>query len=95
MNHFLWIHSFAGICGLKFEVIGQENIPKEPCIIFCKHQSTWETMVLQLFFTPQVWVMKRELMWIPFFGWTLASMRSIPIDRKSGKKALKQYTISK
>jgi 1-acyl-sn-glycerol-3-phosphate acyltransferase len=78
------------ICGLKFEIIGRENIPKKPCIIFCKHQSTWETMALQLLFTPQVWVLKRELMWIPFFGWTLATMRSIAIDRSNGSKALKQ-----
>ncbi|MCW8931492.1 MAG: 1-acyl-sn-glycerol-3-phosphate acyltransferase [Gammaproteobacteria bacterium] len=78
------------ICGLKFEITGKENIPDKPCIIFCKHQSTWETMALQTIFTPQVWVMKRELLWIPFFGWTLASMKSIAIDRSSGKKALKQ-----
>ena len=78
------------ICGLKFEISGQENIPETPCIIFCKHQSTWETMALQLLFTPQVWILKRELLWVPFFGWTLASMKSIAIDRSSGKKALKQ-----
>jgi 1-acyl-sn-glycerol-3-phosphate acyltransferase len=78
------------ICGLKFEIIGKENIPDKPCIIFCKHQSTWETMALQLLFTPQVWVLKRELLWVPFFGWQLASMKSIAIDRSSGKKALRQ-----
>ncbi|MCU7939475.1 MAG: 1-acyl-sn-glycerol-3-phosphate acyltransferase [gamma proteobacterium symbiont of Bathyaustriella thionipta] len=78
------------ICGLKFEISGHENIPEKPCIIFCKHQSTWETMALQLLFTPQVWILKRELLWIPFFGWTLASMKSIAIDRSSSKKALKQ-----
>ncbi len=77
-------------CGLKFEITGQENIPDKPCIIFCKHQSTWETMALQLYFTPQVWILKKELLWVPFFGWTLASMKSIAIDRSSGKKALKQ-----
>jgi len=77
-------------CGLKFEFSGLENIPDKPCIIFCKHQSTWETMALQLLFTPQVWVLKRELLWVPFFGWTLATMKSIAIDRSSGKKALKQ-----
>ena len=77
-------------CGLKFEISGQENIPQKPCIIFCKHQSTWETMALQLYFTPQVWILKKELLWVPFFGWTLASMKSIAIDRSSGKKALKQ-----
>ena len=77
-------------CGLKFEIKGLENIPQKPCIIFCKHQSTWETMALQLYFTPQVWILKKELLWVPFFGWTLASMKSIAIDRSSGKKALKQ-----
>ena len=78
------------LCGVKYEISGQENIPLTPCIIFCKHQSTWETLALQLLFTPQVWIIKRELLWIPFFGWTLASMKSIAIDRSSGKKALKQ-----
>ena len=84
----LYVLSF--ICGLKFEIIGKENIPEKPCIIFCKHQSTWETMALQLLFTPQVWILKRELLWVPFFGWTLASMKSIAIDRSSGKKALRK-----
>jgi 1-acyl-sn-glycerol-3-phosphate acyltransferase len=78
------------LCGLKFEIRGQENIPEKPCIIFSKHQSTWETLALQLMFIPQVWILKRELLWVPFFGWTLASMKSIAIDRKSGKKALRQ-----
>jgi len=77
-------------CGLKFEISGLENIPENPCIIFCKHQSTWETMALQLYFIPEVWILKRELLWVPFFGWTLATMKSIAIDRSSGKKALKQ-----
>ena len=90
----LWSHlsltTLDLLCGLKFEISGQENIPDKPCIIFSKHQSTWETMALQLMFTPQVWILKRELLWIPFFGWTLASMKSIAIDRSSGKKALKQ-----
>ncbi len=84
------LHVLSFICGLKFEITGLENIPEKPCIIFCKHQSTWETMALQLLFTPQVWILKRELLWVPFFGWTLASMKSIAIDRSSGKKALKQ-----
>jgi len=84
------LHVLSFLCGLKFEISGQENIPETPCIIFCKHQSTWETMALQLLFIPQVWILKRELLWVPFFGWTLASMKSIAIDRSSGKKALRQ-----
>ncbi len=86
----LTLQVLSSICKLKYEVTGLENIPDKPCIIFCKHQSTWETMALQLYFTPQVWIIKRELLWIPFFGWTLASMKSIAIDRSSGKMALKK-----
>ncbi|MFK5985719.1 MAG: lysophospholipid acyltransferase family protein [Pseudomonadota bacterium] len=78
------------ICNLKVEISGLENIPDEPCIVFSKHQSTLETIVLQIIFTPQVWVLKRELLWIPFFGWILALGRPIAINRSSGKKAINQ-----
>jgi 1-acyl-sn-glycerol-3-phosphate acyltransferase len=78
------------ICGVRFEVEGQENIPDEPCVILCKHQSAWETLALQAVFPPQVWVLKRELLWLPFFGWGLASLNPIAIDRKAGRKALDQ-----
>ncbi|HAO25385.1 MULTISPECIES: lysophospholipid acyltransferase family protein [unclassified Methylophaga] len=78
------------ICGLKLEVEGRENIPNEPCVVLCKHQSAWETLALQAVFPPQVWVLKRELLWIPFFGWGLASLRPIAIDRNAGRQALNQ-----
>lgn len=78
------------ICGLKLEVEGRENILAEPCVILCKHQSAWETLALQAVFPPQVWVLKRELLWIPFFGWGLASLRPIAIDRNAGRQALNQ-----
>ncbi len=78
------------ICGIKLEVEGRELIPDEPCVILCKHQSAWETLALQAVFPPQVWVLKRELFWIPFFGWGLASLNPIAIDRKAGRKALAQ-----
>ena len=55
-----------------------------------KHQSAWETMALQEMFPPQVWVMKREIFWIPFFGWAIAAMEPIAIDRSSGRKAISQ-----
>jgi len=77
-------------CNLSYEVDGLENIPQQTTIIFCKHQSTWETLVLQKLFPRQVWVLKRELLWIPFFGWGLAMLEPIAIDRKAGRKALKQ-----
>lgn len=84
----LWL--LEKICGIRYEVEGQENISNEPCIILCKHQSSWETLALQAIFPPQVWVLKRELLWIPFFGWGLASLNPIAIDRGAGRKALNQ-----
>jgi 1-acyl-sn-glycerol-3-phosphate acyltransferase len=77
-------------CGLDWSVSGKENIPPGPGIIMCKHQSAWETMGLQQIFPPQVWLLKRELLWIPFFGWGLASLNPIAIDRGSIRKALRQ-----
>lgn len=84
----LWL--LKVICGIRYEVEGGENIPDEPCVIMCKHQSSWETLALQALFPPQVWVLKRELLWIPFFGWGLASLKPIAIDRRAGRKALNQ-----
>jgi 1-acyl-sn-glycerol-3-phosphate acyltransferase len=77
-------------CGLRHMVRGEENIPAQPVIIFCKHESAWETLALQRYFTPQVWVIKRELLWIPFFGWGLATLRPIAIDRSAGRAGLEQ-----
>ena len=78
------------ICGIRMEVRGAENIPKEPCVVLCKHQSAWETFALQTVFPPQVWVLKRELLWLPFFGWGLALTSPIAINRSSSKNAMKQ-----
>ncbi len=78
------------ICNTRMEVRGAENIPEKPCIILCKHQSAWETFSLQTVFPPQVWVLKRELLWLPFFGWGLALTSPIAINRSKGKDAMKQ-----
>ena len=78
------------VCGISHEVRGIENLPKQPCIVMCKHQSAWETLALQKIFPPQVWVLKRELLWIPFFGWALALTSPIAIKRSDGKGAIKQ-----
>ena len=78
------------ICGIRYRVIGRENVPTSPSIILAKHESAWETMALQLVFPPQVWVLKRELLWIPFLGWGLAMLSPIAIDRKDRRRALKQ-----
>ncbi len=78
------------VCGISHEVRGIENLPTQPCIVLCKHQSAWETLALQKIFPPQVWVLKRELLWIPFFGWALALTSPIAIKRSDGKGAIKQ-----
>ena len=78
------------ICGIRYQVRGAEHIPSRPCVILSKHQSAWETMAFQAIFPPQVQVIKRELLWIPFFGWGLAMVSPIAIDRAAGIRALKQ-----
>lgn len=77
-------------CGLDYRVEGRENLPAQPCVILSKHQSAWETLAFQTVFPPQVHVLKRELLWIPFFGWGLAMMSPIAIDRAKGRTALRQ-----
>ncbi|HEY3326448.1 MAG TPA: lysophospholipid acyltransferase family protein [Novimethylophilus sp.] len=77
-------------CGIRYRVIGADNIPKEPCIVLSKHQSAWETLAFQKILPPQVWVLKRELLWLPFFGWGLALTSPIAINRSAGREALKQ-----
>jgi 1-acyl-sn-glycerol-3-phosphate acyltransferase len=77
-------------CNLGFEVRGRENIPNHPSIILCKHQSAWETIALQVIFPPQIWVLKRELLYIPFLGWAWIALSTIPIDRSAGREALKK-----
>jgi 1-acyl-sn-glycerol-3-phosphate acyltransferase len=78
------------ILGIDWRVEGQENLPSRPAVILAKHQSAWETMAFQLIFPPQVLVLKRELLWIPFFGWGLALMSPIAIDRSRGLAALRE-----
>ena len=77
------------ILGIDWRVEGRENLPGRPAVILAKHQSAWETMAFQLIFPPQVHVLKRELLWIPFFGWGLALMSPIAIDRSRGVAALR------
>jgi 1-acyl-sn-glycerol-3-phosphate acyltransferase len=59
-------------------------------VILAKHQSAWETIAFQQIFPPQTWVLKRELLWIPLFGWALALLRPIAIDRGAGRVAIEQ-----
>ena len=78
------------VVGLRYEVEGLENIPQQPCVILAKHQSTWETFFLSAFFEPLSQVVKRELLYVPFFGWAMAMLKPIAIDRSNPKAALKQ-----
>jgi 1-acyl-sn-glycerol-3-phosphate acyltransferase len=77
-------------CGLKYAVEGLENIPDTGFIVMSKHSSTWETVAIQRFFRPLIWVVKRELTWIPFFGWALRAMDAIALNRGTGRKAINQ-----
>jgi 1-acyl-sn-glycerol-3-phosphate acyltransferase len=78
------------LCGLRYRVHGRSQVPKGAAIILAKHQSAWETIAFQAIFPHQTWVLKRELIWIPVFGWALAALRSIAIDRGSGRRAVAQ-----
>ena len=78
------------LCGLKFVVEGRELIPEGNHIIMSNHTSAWETVALFVLFPPQVWVLKRELLWIPFVGWGLKQLRPIAINRGAGHRAVNQ-----
>lgn len=84
------IWSARTVCGIRYRVIGAENIPQKPCVILSKHQSAWETLAFQLIFPPQVWVLKKELLRVPFFGWGLSMLSPIAIDRSLRREALQQ-----
>ncbi len=80
-------------CHIEFEIKGLENIPAKPCVIMSNHQSTWETLYSYLIFKPQATVLKRELLWIPIFGWALLLLRPIAINRSKKQQALKELMI--
>ena len=77
-------------CGLKHEVEGLSNIPQQSCVFAAAHQSTWETITTQTFLPPLAWVLKKELLKIPVFGWGLWATSPIAIDRNDRKRALDQ-----
>lgn len=77
-------------CGIRYELVGTENIPAGACVVLSKHQSAWETLFLQYYLQPSVTVAKAELLRIPFFGWGLALARPIAIDRSKPSQALKE-----
>lgn len=78
------------VLGIRYRVRGLENVPQQPCVILSKHQSAWETFFLSSHFEPLSQVLKRELLHIPVFGWALAMIKPIAINREQPKQALKQ-----
>jgi 1-acyl-sn-glycerol-3-phosphate acyltransferase len=84
----LWLLKM--VCGTDVEFRGRERIPAAPFIVAAKHQSIWETFALTLLFDDFAYILKRELTYIPFFGWYLWKADQIAIDRKNGSSALTQ-----
>jgi len=84
------IQALRLICGLNFRVNGADKLPDEPLIYYAKHQSTWETLFLKMFIPSSIFVAKKELAWVPFFGWALARLKFILIDRSKGRQAIRQ-----
>jgi len=82
------------VLGIRYRVLGRDNIPDAPSIIMSKHQSAWETVALQEVFAPHrlLFVLKKELLKLPFLGWAFAAMKMISIDRRAGRDALAQVT---
>lgn len=89
-----WTHMILwfvwNLLGIRYTVIGRENVSAQPAVVLSKHQSAWETLALQQLFPRISFVLKRELLRVPFFGWGLAQIPMIAIDRASGKDALAQ-----
>lgn len=84
----LWLLRRA--CGLDFVLEGRANMPDSACVVLLKHSSAWETLAQLQIFPRQTWVLKRELMWVPVFGWVLSLLQPIAIDRKGGGAAVAQ-----
>ena len=76
------------VVGIHVEVRGREKIPNGPVLVAAKHQSAWETFALVPLFDNPVFIVKRELQWIPVFGWLMIKGRMVPVDRSAGSQAL-------
>jgi 1-acyl-sn-glycerol-3-phosphate acyltransferase len=76
-------------CGITHRIEGREHIPASPCIVLVKHESTWETLFIQMLFAPQATIVKRELLHIPFFGWAFRLLKPIAINRDDPRSALR------
>jgi 1-acyl-sn-glycerol-3-phosphate acyltransferase len=77
-------------CRLDYVVEGRENLPPGNHVAYIKHSSSWETVAQALLLPAQVWVLKRELLWIPVVGWGIRQMRAIAVNRGAGSSAVRQ-----
>jgi 1-acyl-sn-glycerol-3-phosphate acyltransferase len=84
----LWAGRF--FCGLDYTVEGLENLPDRPAVVLAKHSTVFEAYALIACLPRQTWVAKRELSWIPIFGWGFAALKPITIDRSAGGSAVSQ-----
>ena len=84
----LWLAKY--VCGIDYQVRGMENLPARPVVVMAKHQSAWETVAMLAHLPRAVWIIKKELVWVPIVGWVLGGLKSIAIDRKSGRSARDQ-----
>ncbi len=89
----VYLNMIRMICGVNYKMMGEENIPKNNALILSNHQSDYETILLQAMFQPQATVLKKELLKIPFFGWSLKLLNPIAIDRSEKSAALKQIIL--
>jgi 1-acyl-sn-glycerol-3-phosphate acyltransferase len=80
------------VCNIKVEYRGLEKIPPGPLLVASKHQSSWDTFALLWLFSDPAFILKRELQWIPFFGWYAMKAGMIPVDRGRGGQALSDMT---
>ena len=80
------------VAGIDYEIRGREKIPQGPLIVAAKHQSAWETFALLPLFDNPLFIVKRELQWIPIFGWLMIKGRMVPVDRSAGSQALPAMT---
>ena len=83
-----WFLNFT--CDIEVEVIGRENLPNEPCVIVSNHQGQWETFSMQYLFHPLCTLLKKELLYIPFWGWAMKMLNPIAINRDKPKEAIMQ-----
>ena len=84
-NWFLYV-----TCNIKLTVVGEEHIPNQPCVIVSNHQGQWETFSMQYLFHPLCTLLKRELLYIPLWGWAMSLLHPIAINRSKPKQAILQ-----